>query len=104
MSAFVLAQPGLSASVTFTSVSVTSPLLVTRIVKLAVEPVTTAGVEATFVTEIAGLVLGATGGAGGVVTVTGAVSLAVTSGPAGGVPVAVARFVVSSVRAGDVQS
>src|ERR1051325_442403 len=97
MSAFVLAQPGLRASVTLTSVRVTSPVLVTVMLKVAVRPVVTVWVAGPLVTAIEGWVT--TGGAGGVVTVTGAVSLAVTSGPTGGVPVAVARLVNEALSA-----
>ena len=44
------------------------------------------------------------GGGGGCVTVTSAVSVSVTSGPTGGVPVAVALFVKSAVTFASVHS
>ena len=101
MSAFVLAQPGLRASVIVTSVSVTSPLFVTAMVKVTVPPVVTVCEAGNFVTVIAGWV--GVGGVAGCVTVTGAMSLAVTSLPAGGWPVTVATLVNDAVRASVVQ-
>src|SRR5213592_3987640 len=92
MSVLVRAQPGLSASVTVTLVRVTSPVLVTTIVKVTV------WVGGDLVIEIAGWVT-TTGGAGGVVTVTGALSLAVTSGPTGGWPVTLAMLVKEALSA-----
>jgi len=46
---------------------------------------------------------GGDGGVNGAVTVTSAVSVAVTSGPLGGVPVSVATFVKLAVTAAEVQ-
>src|SRR5947207_16018065 len=102
MSVLVRAQPGLSASVTVTLVRVTSPVLVTTMVKVAVSPVVAVWVGGDLVIEIAGWVT-TTGGAGGVVTVTGALSLAVTSGPTGGWPVTLAMLVKEARRATVVQ-
>src|SRR5436190_1771070 len=102
MSVLVRAQPGLSASVTVTLVRVTSPVLVTTIVKVTVSPVVNVWVGGDLVIEIAGWVT-TTGGAVGVVTVTGRVSRAVTSSPRGGSPVTLATLVNEARSASVVQ-
>src|ERR671936_694974 len=86
-------QFGDSGSLTVTFVSATSPVLVTVILKFAVPPRVMTCDFGSFTIEIAGCV---TGGGGGP-TVTAAESLADTSGPAAGVPVATATFVKSAV-------
>ena len=73
-------------------VSVTSPLFVTLIVNVAVPPLRTCCESGVFATVIAGWI-----------TVTSAVSVAVTSAPTGGVPVAVAEFAKLAVTFGQVQ-
>ena len=93
MSVLVRAQPGARASVTRTFVSVTSPLFVTLIVNVAVPPLRTGCESGVFATVIAGWI-----------TVTSAVSVAVTSGPTGGVPVAVAVLVKLAATFASVQS
>jgi hypothetical protein len=104
MALLVFEQSGDSGSLTVTFVSVTSPVLVTTIVNVADWPLSIVWPLGFFVIEIAGLLGGDDGGGvdgGGVdggggagVTVTGAVSVADTSGPPlTGVPVAVALFV-----------
>src|SRR5438067_5381457 len=82
-------QFGESGSVTVTLVSSTSPVFVTVILNVAVPPRVITCVFGSFTIEIAGWV---TGGGGGP-TVTAAESLADTSGPTAGVPVATATFV-----------
>src|SRR5262245_9303486 len=93
---------GAIASVTVTSWSFTSPVFVTLIVQFALPPLATVWRSGVFVIWISGFVLttsgaGGGGGGGGVGfgagTVTCAESLAVTSGPVGGVPMSVATFV-----------
>src|SRR4029079_16049220 len=93
MYVLVRAQPGARAAVTRTFVSVTSPVLVTLIVKLAVPPLTTCCESGVFATVIAGWM-----------TVTSAVSVAVTSGPTGGVPGAVGELVKLAATFASVQS
>ena len=103
MALLVFEQSGDSGSLTVTFVSVTLPVLVTTIVKVADWPLSIVWPLGLFTIEIAGL-LGVDAGGfdggldggldGGGVTVTGAVSVADTSGPpVTGVPVAVALFV-----------
>src|SRR5215203_4981174 len=103
MSACVRAQPGACASVTRTFVSVTSPLFVTVIVHVAVPPDAIVCRSGLFVIAMLGCSGaaggGGGGGGGGGLTITAAVSVDVTSGPVGGVPVAVALFVKSAVTA-----
>ena len=82
MSALVRAQPGAWASVTLTSVRVESPSLITWIVKETALPARTTCSSGVFEIEMCGLI-----------TTTSAESLAVTSPPAAGVPVAVAVLV-----------
>ena len=77
---------------TRTFVSVTSPVFVTTIVNGAVAPLAMVCSFTFFVIEMPGLV-----GGGVWVTVTCAESVAVTSGPDGGVPVAIATFVKLAV-------
>ena len=105
MALLVFEQSGDSGSLTVTFVSVTLPVLVTTIVKVAGWPLSIVWPLGLFAIEIAGLLGGVDGvdgvdgggvdgGGGAGVTVTGAVSVADTSGPpVTGVPVAVALFV-----------
>jgi hypothetical protein len=83
MSELVRAQPGACASVTWTFDSVDPPSFVTTIVNVAVPPLEMVCDFGFFVIEMCGTT-----------TVTGAVSVAVTSSPPPtGVPVAVALLV-----------
>jgi hypothetical protein len=86
MSAFVRAHEPVCGSATRTFVSVESPEFVTVIVKVAESPELTVWLFGPLLILIDGWM-----------TVTGAVSVSVTSGPAAGVPVAVAEFVNDAV-------
>src|SRR5262245_28947062 len=85
-------QLGESASVTETFVSSTSPAFRTVIVKTAVPPGAIVCDFGFFVIEIAGCAAAGGGGGRGSVTDTCTESLAVTSTPAGEVPVATATL------------
>ena len=78
---------------TVTFVSVTSPVLVTVIVNVAVPPVWNVWLSGVFSILIPGAMMS-----------TSAVSVSVMSGPTGGVPVAVALFVKSAVTFASVHS
>src|SRR5262245_33613284 len=98
---------GAFGSVTVTSCSLFSPLLVTTIVQLAGAPLATVCDFGFFVIWMSGVVtftvgFGVGAGVGGVsaATVTWAESLAVTSGPVGGVPTSVATLVKLAVTFG----
>ena len=97
-------QSGDRGSATLTFVSGTSPVFVTVILKVAVPSNAIVCELGSFTIEIAGWVTVATaGGTNGAVTVTGAESVAVTSAPLGGVPVATATFVRFAVTFASVQ-
>ena len=94
-------QSGDGWSVTVTSVRVTSPVLVTVILNVAVPPIASDCVFGSLTMSIAGFDTGGfgitAGGTVGGVTVTGAESFAVTVWPFEPVPVAVATLVKFAV-------
>ena len=96
----VRSQFGERASVTVTLVRATSPVLVTVILKVAVLPTVTVCDFGSLTIEIAGWLTGVTGGGP---TVTAAESLALTSDPTDGWPVATATLVKSAVTLASVQ-
>src|SRR5215210_4416624 len=96
-------QFGDSGSVTATSWRATSPLFVTVIVKLAVPPIATVCELGSLVMSTDGCETGAGGGVNGVVTVTGALPVAVSVGPLGGDAVTTATFVKLAVTFASVQ-
>src|SRR4051794_24102491 len=100
-----------SGSSSTTPVAVSGPLFRTTIVYVSRPPIAAGSGRSVFVT--ARSICGGDGGGGGVTTtaagsgsgftVTGAVSVEVTSGPTGGCPVAVAVFVNAAVTLASVQ-
>src|ERR1035437_5262666 len=89
----VLLQPGASASATLSLLSGTLPVLVTRIVQVAVPPYTTGWGDGVLVMVMAGAS----------VTVTSAVAWAVTVVPSGPVPLAMAVLVKPAVTSASEQ-
>jgi hypothetical protein len=86
--------PAGTGSATFTPVAGLGPAFVTVIVQVIWFPRVAGFGLPDFVIDKSILGAGGAGGGGGTaLTVTGAVSVAVTSGPTGGCPVAVAEFV-----------
>ena len=86
--------PAGTGSATVTPVAPFGPLFVTTIVQVTWLPTVTGFGAPVFVIARSIFGAGGAGGGGGIAfTVTGAVSVAVTSGPTGGWPVTVAEFV-----------
>src|SRR5438309_1620075 len=97
--------PAGTGSATFTPVAGLGPAFVTVIVQVIWFPRTAGFGAPLFVIDRSIVGAGGAGGGGGTaLTVTGAVSVAVTSGPTGGWPVAVALFVNEAATPARAQS